>query len=501
MTVQDPPLFEGPGWVDHSASPIMGLFPLAVEQFLNAAVAVNVPGVTTVTNTARYYALHALIADEAEHRGLDIAGARDLLRRVEVAYALVCMSHQQQDGHRHWYPAAHGRDRLAASLADGKVDMAVAAGMDAGKYANAATGFLGPYLGSEVSLGLLAQGSFSPGPAYNPSVIRGALGEILKIATASDRLDLDDVAGSGALCLCQAVTSTDGALLASRFAGRPEERGTVAGNLGQVMRLFATAMRNAEIRNEADLGAFVMFDPLVVQHRLSSDIWLRWRGLRTRMASVAAWRQLFAHTCRYLNAGPLTVEVLGARLAAELPSGTVGTFIDALPPVVGPTGEPLPAEMEMAELPSPERHLATIALGAIRFHGLAGANGPVRLGFVGPPEHRFESEELSPQWVWHVLQDWRSRPMNDFAAWLVTVMVNRAHRVSMSKSYWRKDNRFIMPLRIMIQDDLVFKLHGEATGVPALRWTQLLSMGRQTGIFEVSDDGRWEVGPRGDSLS
>jgi hypothetical protein len=218
------------------------------------------------------------------------------------------------------------------------------------------------------------------------------------------------------------------------------------------------------------------------------------------MASVAAWRELFAHVCRYLNEGPLTVAQLGARLAGELPTGTVGAFIDGLPPAIGPAGEPLPAELEVASWPSPERHLATLALGARRFQSLEDSTSPVRLGFAGPPGHRFESEELSPQWVSNVLEDWHSRPLQDLGVWLVTVMVNRAHRVTMAKSYFDRNGRFVMPLRIMVQDDLVVKLHGEATGEPALRWAQLLSMARQTGIFAVSDDGRWEIGPRGHLL-
>ncbi len=494
-------LVTGPGWVDHSTSPIQGLFPLAVEQFLNAAVAVNAPGVTTVTNTARYYALHALVADECERRHLDQAQTRELLRRTEVVYALLCMSHQQHEGHHPWYPAPHGRDRLAAALSSGTVELAAAAGTGQGKYANAASGFLGPYFGSEVTLGLLGTGPLTPGPAYDRTVVHGELGPVVELASSAVHLGLDDVAHLGSMCLCQAATSTDGALLATRFAGRPNETGTVAASIGQVMRLFATAMRTSEIRTQADLGAFVMFDPTVAQHPLSSDVWLRWRGLRTRMASVAAWRELFAHLCRYLNAGPLTVGELGGRLADEMPSGTVGAFVDSLPDVVDAAGAPLPAELEVADrLSAPVRHLATLALGARRFQELADTDGPLRLGFTGPPGHRFQSEELSPQWVSNVLADWRSRPVRELATWLASVMVNRAHRVTMSKSYWNRDGRFVMPLRIWLQDDLVVKLHGEATGEPSLRWAQLLSMGRQTGIFAVAETGVWEVGPRGHLL-
>jgi len=491
-------LTDGPGWVDHSTDPIMGLFPLAVEQYLNAAVAVNAPGVTTVTTVARYYALHPLVADEASRRGLDTDQTINLLRRVEVVYALICMAHQNQGAdHRGWYPDPHGRDRLLAALGQGAIDLDVTAGSGDGRYANARTGFLGPYLGSEVLLQLLGKGNLSPGPAYERDVVHASLGAVLDVANSSAALTLGDLAGFGHLCLCHATDSPDGELLAGRFAGRPEDIGTVAGNIGQVMRLFAVAMRNAEIGGQKDLGDFVMYSPVVTEHMQSTDIWLRWRGIRTRMASVDAWRQLFAHVCRQLADGPLTIQDLGDRLAAELPSGTVGAFVADLPAVADGSGAPLPAETEAATRPAPESYLATLALGARRLEALDVA-GPVRLGLVGPPGHRFESEELSPQWVSNVLEDWRSSPMSEFARWLVRVMINRAHRVTMAKATLRS-GRFTMPLRIVVQDELVWRLHGEATGEPPLRWGQLLSMGRQTGIFDFDGD-NWRVGHRGHLL-
>ncbi|RPF21321.1 hypothetical protein [Myceligenerans xiligouense] len=492
-------IVDGPGWVDGSTNPIRGLFPLAVEQYLNAAVSVNAPGVTTVTTTARYYALHPLVVDEAKRRRLDTPGMRRLLRRVEVAYALICMAHHGQPGHHSWYPAPHGRDRLLTALSHGPVDLAVAAGTEAGRYAKAATGFLGPYVGSETGLGLLAQGALAPGPAYDHTIVHGALGAVLDLAAAS-RLGLDDVRDHAALCLCQAVTSADGELLAGRFAGRPDEIGTVAGNLGQVMRLFATAMEQAEIRSRADLGRFVMFDPAVTEHPHSTDNWLRWRGIRLRAMSVTAWRDLFAYLCRYLNEGPMTIAQLGECLAEELPSGTLGDFLDALPPAVDDKGAPLPAENEIAAWPAPRRHLATILLGAQRFEALTDINGPVRLGFVGPPGRRSEKEELAPRWVHDVIADRRTQSLRDFAIWLARVMINRAHRATLAKSRYQRDGRFTMPLRVLVQDDLVIRVHGVATGEPPLRWAQLLSMGRQTGIFQTGVDGRWEVGPRGGLL-
>lgn len=490
---------DGPGWVDHSSDPIMGLFPIAVEQFINAQVAINAPGVTTVTSAARYYALHGVVADEAHRRSLTTDEARRLLRRVEVVYALVCMAHEESDEHPSWAPAAHGRDRLLKALGSGKVDVDEASGTGSGRYANASWGFLAPYRGSEVFLGILANdGSFAPGGAYDRGAVRDGLGHVLELAKPRTRLDRDDVAGLGSLCLCRATSSADGEWLASRFAGRAGQTGSNAANLGQTMQLLATAMRSSRISGLSDLGRFVMYDPVVMDHPQSNDMWLRWRGLRLRMVSVSAWRDLFAHVCKLLDGGPQTIETLGQALADQLPDRRVSEIVDSLPPVRDDAGRILPAENEIAELAGPEGWLMLLFLGGLRYRALSEPHDPVRLGFAGPPMQRFEVEELSPHWVATMLDLWASRPVRDVAADLVRVMVNRAHRVTMAKSYYRRrDGRFVMPLRIMLHDDFVIRVHPETTGDPSLRWAQLLSMGRQTGLFTRNEDGVWEVGARG----
>lgn len=51
------------GWVDSgSFRPNPGQFPIRVERHLNSFVADHLPGVTTVTNATRYYALHGRVA-------------------------------------------------------------------------------------------------------------------------------------------------------------------------------------------------------------------------------------------------------------------------------------------------------------------------------------------------------------------------------------------------------------------------------------------------------
>lgn len=491
---------EGPGWVDRSAQPIRGLFPLGVEQYLNAAVAVNAPGVTTVTTTARYYALHGLVAHEARRLDLDGAAECDLLRRTEVVYALSCLAHERDPAHDRSMPSPHGADRLKAALAKGPVEMAVASGRTAGRYAKAAWGFLGPYRGSEMTLAILATDGFAPGPAFDAGVVARELGPIVAFARQADRVSLEDVEGLGGACLCQAGSSGDGEWLAQRFAGRAQDIGTRASVLGQTMQMIATAVNETDIHDLDDLGDFVMYHPLVLDAARAGEVWRRWRGLRLRAQSVEAWRYLWTSMCDVLpEVGAMTPQQLGTALADALPALTVRAYRDALPAVADETGAPLPAERDdsVEGRDTIDWCLATVMLGANRQRTLP-PEGPERLGFEGPPGRSWAVEELSPHWVATVSDQWADRSLRDFAVFLAGVMVNRAHRLTLRKSYLRKsDGRFVMPVRIVLQDGLVVRLFDEDARPPSLRWGPLLSMGRQTGLFSRTDEGRWTSGPRG----
>ena len=494
---------DGPGWVDHSTQPIMGLFPLAVEQYLNSAVAIHAPGVTTVTTAARYYALHGLVADEATRVGMDATAARDLLRRAEVVYALACMSHRERDGHEGWLPAPHGEDRLRRALEAGPVDLDVAAGVGPGKYANASWGFWGAYRGSEMTLNVLDRDSFAPGAAFDATTVRSELGGVLDLARSATALGLDDVVHLAHTCLCRADRREDGRWLAQQFAGRAADSGTVAGVLGQTMQMIAAAIESEPVRSYDALGQVLMYGPVIAEHSRSTDIWRRWRGLRQRAESVHAWRRLWTHMCGHLpEDGAMTRVRLGELLADQLPAQSVTDYEAGLPPVIGPDDTPLPAETspEVADRGLVDAALATLILGGHR-HAAFDPTSFERLGFEGPLSHKLAVEELSPHWVAQSIDAWRPRSLRDFALYLAGVMVNRAHRVAMRKTYFRKsDQRWVVPLRVMVHDDLVIRLFGEVAREPSLRLTQLMSMARQTGLLARDPDDRWVRGPRGDLL-
>src|SRR3712207_3266227 len=70
-----------------------GRSPLSVERHVIRMVDHLVPGVTAVTPHGRYYALHGLVAAEAEVRDLSVPATQDLLRRAEVVMATVSFAH------------------------------------------------------------------------------------------------------------------------------------------------------------------------------------------------------------------------------------------------------------------------------------------------------------------------------------------------------------------------------------------------------------------------
>ena len=157
---------EGPAWSAPGLDIAAGRYPLAVERHVMRMADLLVPGVTTVTPHGRYFALHALIAVEAEHRGLSNVETQRLLRRAEVALAAVSWSHEDGDT---GLPRAHGTDALARRLHTGTVDVVEASQPGQNGYVRNSWGFWPPYSASEISLGVLAPGAT---PFRGPIVMR-----------------------------------------------------------------------------------------------------------------------------------------------------------------------------------------------------------------------------------------------------------------------------------------------------------------------------------------
>ena len=484
----------GPGWVDNETVVVSGRNPLAVEQQVAAGVRINAPGISTQTRVARYYVLHPLIAAEAAKRDLDNESFRQLLRRVEVAFAAVAVAHERHPQHRAWFPRPPGVRVISPQLTDG-LEMRITAGDGPGEYTKARWGYSGQYAGPELALHLRAGELFAPGDAFDEPVVRTALGQVFELASLP-KIDQEVAQQYPDLCICQTVTSADGDLLARLFSGKPDEPGTQMGNLGATMQMLAAAVSSGDMRENTvglDLGTWIMYGSGI--DAKSSEIWLRWRGLRLRAESVQAWRGLFAWLGQYLkdHGGAMDAYSLGKALAAQMPNGTVGAFLSELPDIRHSNAA---QEFQVRQsYPEPIADIAVLALGAKRA-ALASRDPDAQvLGFLGP---RQRVELLSPKWMEDMLKDWQNRPMSEFGMWLCSTLLNRAHRVSMSKTRSRS-GKFVVPARILVRDDDVARVNDEVTGLPTLRLSQLLEIGRQIGLFQV-DSGVWELGNRGHYL-
>lgn len=494
----------GPGWVDHRTLPIMGLFPLSVERHVNGAVADHAFGVTTVTRAAQYYALHGMIAEEADSRGLSLMEARSLLRRCEVVYAAACLAHVHSHEHpKDWAIDPHGADFLRPRLAAGPIDLNAMSEPGSGTYAKAGWGFAGAYRGSELILGILRDATH-PGPNFDQGSVRETLGSVLDAARA-DSIDNSSAGALGEVCLCRTATAPDADWLASQFTGDVTNVGTQGAVLGQTAALIKSAVTHANIDSEGDLRNYISYSPLVPADAEQRDfpVFRRWRGIVLRSKAVEAWRELWGLLCDQIAiGGTASRSELEDWLAGAMPAGTLRDFAAGLPPTQSPDGDCLSAELDVgvSALSDEIRCLAVLFLSASREQELDGDEG---LGFRGPRRKPEAVEELSPHWIVGQLDAWGDRPTTDFAARLVDVLLDRSQRIALRKSRFDHDKgTFTFPARVIVRDDLIFRLYSNGNHRMPLRITQLMSMGEQTGLFARDPvTRRWTLGPRGDVVA
>jgi hypothetical protein len=206
---------EGPAWSSPGLRIGVGRYPLAVEQPVMAKAARLVPGVTTVTPHARYFAVHGLVAAEARAQGLDRERTQDLVRRAEVALAAVSFVHH--GGHDSAIGRAHGTDALISWFKGGTLPLGEASRAGKDGYVGSAWGFSAAYFGSELTIGMLGPDR-APGPACDEPLLRRSLGELLELARC-EQLQVDDLAGHNDLCICAGAGTEDGDWLAGLLCG------------------------------------------------------------------------------------------------------------------------------------------------------------------------------------------------------------------------------------------------------------------------------------------
>ncbi|YCK40805.1 hypothetical protein ACNF49_44145 [Actinomadura sp. ATCC 39365] len=486
-------LAQGPDWSTRGLDVAAGKYPLSIERHVMRMADLLVPGVTTVTPHARYYSLHALIAIEAESRGLSLQAAQDLLRRCEVVMAAVSYVH---DHSRTGLPRAHGLDALAGRLQGGEIVMTEAAQPVKGGYVRNVWGFWSPYAASEVALGILAPASMpTPGPACAAEHVTAGLDGILELA-ARPSLAVDELRGHPHLCVCAGGGAADGTWLAKLLC-LPGEQSTEAAGLSRrdTIQLLARVMRTHEIGDVTNdvrpliaYGDFLTSDPVTAPLETAPV----WRGVMLRNYAVSAWRRLWSWLVSQVD-GLMPTDDLAERFADNMPDGTLAAFMDGLPTTVTPTGAPAPAEEQLrtSDLPIPVRELATLIVNARRVGELSGR---VRDAFLGQ-----RGVELGPEWMAWRLAESRLESSRDFARRLTHDLLTRSRRVALSKARRRPDGTLWLPTRLHERDGLLFRTSQEGRGDVGLRLAQLTSVLAGAGVLELAD-GTWRVTDAGQVL-
>lgn len=487
-------------WVDNGSFRLnQGQFPIRVERHLNSFVGAHLPGVTTVTNAARYYALHGLIARIAQDEALDEPSTINLLRRSEALLACVTRLHSTSNdaSHDKSTPAPHGIDAImrTARTSNG-FDLERAAEV----YSDTKWGFSSPYRGSELTLNVLAPGAFTPGKWYDDARARAALGSLVNAARNTDNVTDVELADLSLSCLCTTPFSSDGSWIAELLSGddgQPVARPTVGGLLWQFGRMAAVAMTVGQVTNAETLADLVMFDPMLHDHPavVSMVAPQRWRGALLRKESVYAWRLIW-RSINGLVGGARAVDDLVAAFVDELPATGVSHFRAALPRHLDDAGRPRPAERELDGVPDLHGWLARLMLGANRLNDLTAEE---LRGFRGPQEHsRGVWEELSPGWVVGKLDTYADRSVRDLGRDLALSLISRSQRVALWKSRFDVRNQIMsFPARLHVRDGIAVQVFAETAPVPATRIPQYLSITRQAGMFVADGCGSFGIGPNG----
>jgi hypothetical protein len=453
-----------------------------------------VPGVTTVTPHARYYALHGLIADEAVRHNLNETDARHLLRRAEVALAAVSWAHDHGDV---GLPRAHGMDALAWRLHAGRLNVAEASAPGKDGYVRSQWGFWSPYFASEVTLGVLtAAGSPTPGPALDSSAVRAGLGGLLELAR-EDELVVDDLQPHSHLCVCAGGAAADGAWLAALLCGTPDtDPRSKAGTRRETVRLLARVMRTHQVDHvTGDVGRAIAFGDFATTDPVTTGLaaTAAWRGVALRNYSVGAWRRLWSWLVEQVNGLTPSTAVADA-FADALPDCTVQTFLDRLPATRTHTGAPAPAEhrLRSSDLSLPVRELSVLAVNAKRVDEL---DGHVRDAFLGDRR----GVDLAPEWTARRFAEAAPASLRDFAHRLTPDLLSRGQRVALSKARRRADGTLWLPTRLHERGDLLFKTSEEGRGDVGLRLDQLTTVLAGAGVV-ARVGGHWQVTPTGVAL-
>ena len=168
---------DGPAWAQQGLVQRDGRYPLAVEAPVLSMVATLVPGVSTLSQFARYYALYWALAGLAAERDFTVDECRRTLRRAELLLALVSQAFDGRENQAHGVAAvARGRG------AEG--DVWTLAEVGPGSYSPRSWGFWSQYGGPSDALGTVKveDGVLRPGRHPCPPAVREMYAPLLAVA-------------------------------------------------------------------------------------------------------------------------------------------------------------------------------------------------------------------------------------------------------------------------------------------------------------------------------
>lgn len=467
---------EGPEWASRSLDVEGGRFPLSVEAHLLNMTAELVPGATTVTTSARYYTLHGAVALEAERRQLDLPARLELLRRCEVVMAAASIINPSQTA-----GTVHGLDAILKKSSGVLFDVETLSTPKIG-YSDAQYGFLGPYLGSEMTLGILSDGSLTPGQRVASSSFGNAFEGLFDLAR-QDQISKEALQSASHLAIGHLGVSEDGEWLARQLCvsglshlhdGDHARAGTVR-LLVRSLELEPSRRVLDSFRKVVSYGSWARVDPVVS----SIPEVQPWRGTLFRHDSVGAWRQLWAWLVDAIN-GPTRKEELIEKFAAHLPDMTLSAFVRDLPPIVDSSGDPFDAEslVRGQDRTVPSQSLGLLILGSQRAKEMTGRS---RGALVGKEQR---VAVLSPLWMAEWVASRSGVHLGDVASQLTDVLLDRAKRIAMNKMRIR-NGKMWLPSVVAERGEFLYTVGKEGRGNVGLRLEQLAGLLQGVGVLEL----------------
>lgn len=490
-----------PAWSTAFDTSYAGQYPLSVESFVARRVAELVPGITTITPHARYYPLHTYVAMELEgHPRVDPIA---FLRRCEVVFCAISAAHQERFPELHEGLAGpHGSDSVSPYLDQPTIPLAALAATEqttrgVRRYSSPRRGFLGQYAGSEAQLGLTGPSAdrvIGVGPRADRAVIARAFSGLADLAMRPT-LTPADLEEHARLCVC-GEGSGDRAWLRQVFmpADAPEE--SHGGRRRATLRLLHRLIELHEpYHAERELPGLLVSDPATFGDPAVAALPIAdaWRGVILRNWFTGAWRDLWAWVVNDVFEGAGRVEDLIDKvtdlIVAELGDHRVSRLLADLPGSIE-NGEPNAAD-------DPQTDAGDLSRGCHAFHRLLiGASRvgvlPERVGdYFDNPRRELRNPQLTPSWLSTRLTEQRSRPLADFIADLMGVLIHRAQRVSLAKTRF-VNGRMQIPGTLSFRDGYVIRVDTEGSGVVTLRWQQAVQIMAELGLVARAN-GRWQV--------